>query len=108
VEHIGKNSSLHGSVHVQSNSQFHFRNNEWHVSTVLESHRLSYDPAQLQYRYDLLDWMLIRAARTALYTQGSTFSKTARMAVGWEGQRHDRLFNFGDDGTCACPHAFSP
>ena len=59
------------SIVSDRSSQFHMEGADWHTVGLLNDMRLHYNSSQLEQRYDLLDWMVMRDSKAAMYTQVS-------------------------------------
>lgn len=84
------------------NNYMIYNNNDSHSSGSFDKLKDFAQDVDLQNRNDLLDWMIISHADTAIYTKDSTFSQSARLRSGLYKQRHDIRVELHGQNMCIC------
>ena len=74
-------------------------NSDWQSAGIMNSNHLVSDEGVLR-RSDLLDWMVISKAVSAVYLESSTFADTARLRAGYFAARHDYVVTTKDNPQC--------
>jgi hypothetical protein len=64
------------------------RHFSWHTRDGNNDFKDAFDACDLQYRINLLIWMLLGDADHVIYTVGSPYGQTACMRQGYHGQKH--------------------